>query len=99
MIEAAGRDGDHMLSDLLSGLNGISQADADKRARSTGSYEVAQAKPQHLPAGLFKIVRNSLVILLTALSSISVTTGDARAGTVIAAAPKEKSPQTPVLGL
>ena len=51
----------------------------------TGPNEVAQEKPQGWPLRLLKIIRNPLVILLTTLSAISFATGDARAGTVMAA--------------
>ena len=64
---------------------GLTQAEAEQRARTTGPNEVAQEKPQGWFIRLLKIVRNPLVILLAALSAISFATGDARAGTVMAA--------------
>jgi P-type Mg2+ transporter len=46
---------------------------------------VAQERRQGWPARLLKIIRNPLVILLATLSAVSFGTGDARAGTVMAA--------------
>ena len=50
-----------------------------------GPNEVAQERRQGWPVRLLKIIRNPLVILLATLSAISFVTGDARAGTVMAA--------------
>ena len=64
---------------------GLTQVEAEERARTTGPNEIAQERKQGWPVRLLKIIRNPLVILLTVLSSISFATGDARAGTVMAA--------------
>ena len=53
--------------------------------RTAGPNEVAQEHRQGWPIRLLKIIRNPLVILLATLSAISFATGDARAGTVMAA--------------
>jgi Mg2+-importing ATPase len=82
--EAARKDGDGALQDLRTTANGLTQAEAEERSRTAGPNEVAQEKSQGRAIRLLKIVRNPLVILLTALSSISFITGDARAGTVMA---------------
>ena len=50
-----------------------------------GPNEVAQERRQGWPVRLLKIIRNPLVILLATLSAVSFATGDARAGTVMAA--------------
>ena len=64
---------------------GLTQTEAEERARTTGPNEVAQERRQGWPIRLLKIIRNPLVILLATLSAISFATGDARAGTVMAA--------------
>src|ERR1041385_8314838 len=46
---------------------------------------MGQESPPGWPLRLLKIIRNPLVILLATLSAISFATGDARAGTVMAA--------------
>jgi uncharacterized membrane protein len=46
---------------------------------------VAQERRQGWPVRLLKIIRNPLVILSATLSAVSFSTGDARAGTVMAA--------------
>jgi hypothetical protein len=46
---------------------------------------VAQERREGWPVRLLKIIRNPLVILLSPLSAVSFSTGDARAGTVMAA--------------
>jgi Mg2+-importing ATPase len=84
-VEAAARkSGDELLRDLGSAAGGLTQAEAEKRARTAGPNEVAQEKPQGWPVRLLKIALNPLVILLTILSAVSFVTGDARAGTVMA---------------
>ena len=63
---------------------GLTQAEAERRARTTGPNEVAQEKRESWPVRLLRILRNPLVILLAGLSAISFATGDARAGGVMA---------------
>ena len=65
-------------------LNGLTQAEAEERARTAGPNEVAQERKQGWPIRVLKIIRNPLVILLSILSAISFLTGDARAGSVMA---------------
>ncbi len=84
VLEASRKDADALLRDLRTTQSGLTQAEAEDRARTTGPNEVAQEKPQGWFVRLLKIVRNPLVILLAALSAISFATGDARAGTVMA---------------
>ena len=64
---------------------GLTQAEAEERARTAGPNEVAQERRQGWFVRLLKILRNPLVILLGTLSAVSFATGDARAGTVMAA--------------
>jgi Mg2+-importing ATPase len=84
VLDAARKDGEQLLRDLRTSLSGLTQAEAQERERATGPNEVAQEKKQGWPIRLLKIIRNPLVILLTALSTISYLTGDARAGSVMA---------------
>jgi Mg2+-importing ATPase len=84
VLHAAGRDGNDLLRDLRTDASGLKQSEAESRMLTTGPNEIAQERPQGWAIRLFKIVRNPLVILLTALSTISFVTGDARAGTVMA---------------
>jgi P-type Mg2+ transporter len=85
VLEAARKDGEELLKSLRTTPQGIKQTEAEDRARTAGPNEVAQERTQSWPLRLLKIIRNPLVILLTALSAISFSSGDARAGTVMAA--------------
>src|SRR5579863_8511667 len=85
VLDAARKDGDELLQSLLTTPQGLTQIEAEDRARTAGPNEVAQEKKQGWFLRLLKIIRNPLVILLTALSAISFATGDARAGIVMAA--------------
>jgi Mg2+-importing ATPase len=62
---------------------GLTQTEAEERARTAGPNEVAQERQQGWFLRLMKIIRNPLVILLATLSAVSFATGDARAGTVM----------------
>jgi Mg2+-importing ATPase len=84
VLDAARKGGEELLLQLRTAAGGLTQTEADLRARSTGPNEVAQEKPQGWPVRLLKIILNPLVILLTVLSGVSFATGDARAGTVMA---------------
>ena len=83
VLDAAGKDGEQLLRDLRTSLNGLTQADAEERARSTGPNEIAQERKQGWIVRVLKIIRNPLVILLSSLSAISFFTGDVRAGSVM----------------
>ena len=84
LLDAARKSGEELLRDLQTAPGGLTQAEAEQRARTAGPNEVAQEKPPGWPVRLLKIVRNPLVILLATLSAVSFATGDARAGTVMA---------------
>jgi P-type Mg2+ transporter len=84
VLDAARKEGEALLRDLRSSLVGLSEAEADARARATGPNELARESKQGWPGRVLKIVRNPLVILLTVLSALSFLTGDARAGLVMA---------------
>jgi Mg2+-importing ATPase len=85
VVDAAHADGDALLRSLGTSAAGLTQGGAEKRARTTGPNEVAQEQTRGWFIRLLKIIRNPLVILLSILSGISYATGDARAGTVMAA--------------
>ena len=84
VLDAAAKDGDALLQSLHTAPEGLTQAEAEARARTAGPNEVAQERRRGWFMRLLIILRNPLVILLAALSSISFATGDARAGTVMA---------------
>ncbi len=84
VLDAARKDGEELLRDLRTSPGGLTQIEAEERARTTGPNEVAQERKQGWPVRVLKIIRNPLVILLSTLSAISFLTGDARAGTVMA---------------
>ena len=84
VLDAAAKDGDELLHSLHTTPEGLTQADAEARARTAGPNEVAQERPRGWFIRLLIIIRNPLVILLATLSSISFATGDARAGIVMA---------------
>jgi len=84
VLDAARKDGDELLRDLGTTHGGLTQAEAEERARTTGPNEIAQEKPQGWFVRLLRTMRNPLVILLGILSAVSFATGDVRAGTVMA---------------
>jgi Mg2+-importing ATPase len=85
VLDAAGKDGEELLRELRTAPGGLTQTEAEKRARTTGPNDVAQEQRQVWPVRLLKIIRNPLVILLATLSAVSFASGDARAGSVMAA--------------
>ncbi len=85
VIDSASKHQDELLTSFGSTTQGLTQAEALNRARTAGPNEVAQDRPPGGMIRLLKILRNPLVILLAALSAVSYATGDARAGTVMAA--------------
>ena len=84
VLDAARKDGDELLRSLGTSASGLTDSQAQDRARTAGPNEVAQEKTQSGLMRLLLIMRNPLVILLGALSAISFATGDARAGSVMA---------------
>src|SRR6202162_2538710 len=83
VLEAARKEGEDLLRSLRTSLGGLTQVEAEERARATGPNEVAQERKQSWIVRILKIIRNPLVILLTILSAVSFLTGDARAGSVM----------------
>jgi Mg2+-importing ATPase len=84
VLDAAGKDGDELLRSLRTDSAGLTQREAEVRARTAGPNEVAQERQRGWFISLLIIIRNPLVILLAVLSSISFATGDPRAGSVMA---------------
>ncbi len=84
VLDAARKNDVEIFRDLRTSLTGLTEAEAEDRARTSGPNEVAQERKQGWLLRLLKITRNPLVILLTILSAISFLTGDSRAGTVMA---------------
>ncbi len=84
VVDAASKNGEQVLVDLRTSLNGLTEVDAEERARTAGPNEIAQERKQGWLLRLLKTTRNPLVILLTTLSIVSFLTGDARGGTVMA---------------
>ncbi|HEY1254789.1 MAG TPA: magnesium-translocating P-type ATPase, partial [Terracidiphilus sp.] len=84
VLDAAGKVGDDLLRSLRTASAGLTQSEADLRARTEGPNEVAQERQRGWFLSLLIIIRNPLVILLAVLSSISFATGDPRAGSVMA---------------
>src|SRR5579872_5280474 len=84
VVDAASKNGEQVLVDLRTSLNGLAEEEAEERARTAGPNEIAQERKQGWLLRLLKTARNPLVILLTTLSIISFLTGDARGGTVMA---------------
>src|SRR5271166_2664075 len=85
VLDAAGKDGEELIQSLRTTATGLTQVEAEERARTAGPNEVAQERRQGWFVRLLKVMRNPLVILLGTLSAVSFATGDARAGTVMAA--------------
>ena len=79
VLDAARKDGDALLREVGTSLAGLSEAEAEERARASGPNEIAQERKQGWPIRILKIIRNPLVILLALLSAVSFLTGDARA--------------------
>ncbi len=84
VLDAAGKNGGELLQSLHTSPAGLTQTEAEERARTSGPNEVAQERRRGWFIRLVIILRNPLVILLAILSSISFATGDARAGSVMA---------------
>jgi Mg2+-importing ATPase len=80
---AATRDIAEVLQSLGTSSSGLSEAEAGARLAQHGPNEVGQEKKHEWLHRLWTAVRNPLVILLTALATLSYLTGDFRAGTVM----------------
>jgi Mg2+-importing ATPase len=85
LLDSARQRPEELFKTLKTSPVGLTQREAALRIRKFGANEVAQEHAVGWSGRLLKIVRNPLVVLLAALSTISFVTGDARAGTVMAA--------------
>jgi P-type Mg2+ transporter len=84
VLDAARKDSEVLLRDLGTSQAGLSETEAQERARASGPNEIAQERRQGWVSRILRIIRNPLVILLTILSTVSFLTGDPRAGLVMA---------------
>ena len=66
-----------------SALEGLTQAEAERRLAIHGANEIATQRPVGWPIRLLHTLRNPLVILLAALAAVSLATGDLRAAAVM----------------
>ncbi len=82
--EAARTDRDDALRLCNSALDGLSQAEAERRLELYGPNEIATQRPLTWPVRLLHTLRNPLVVLLAVLAIVSLWTGDVRAATVMA---------------
>jgi P-type Mg2+ transporter len=81
--QAARTNRDEALHLCDSGLEGLTQAEAERRLEISGPNEIATQGPVGWPFRLLHTLRNPLVILLAILAIVSVATGDVRAATVM----------------
>ena len=70
VLEAALKDGDALLQSLDTKAGGLTQAEAEGRARTVGPNQVTQERRQGSFVRLLKIIRNPLVILLAVLATV-----------------------------
>lgn len=85
LLNASRATPDDLLRGLHTSLNGLTFAEAAKRALKFGPNEIGGQRQYGPVVRLVKIARDPLVILLTVLATVSFYTGDARAGLVMAA--------------
>ena len=83
VLDSARQSAEELLQSLQTSPGGLTQREAESRARKTGPNEVAQEKRQRWPGRLLKILLNPPVVLLATFSAISFGTGGARAGTLM----------------
>ena len=81
--EAAAHESVEVLQSLGSSLNGLAEAEAEKRLTQYGPNEVGQEKRHEWLHRLWTAVRNPLVVLLTVLAILSFATDDLPGGTVM----------------
>jgi Mg2+-importing ATPase len=81
--EAARAQTDEVLQRVETSLSGLGLSQVEERQERYGPNEIAQEQQHGWPWRLLLTTRNPLVILLTALATISFVTGDSRAGIVM----------------
>ncbi|HUI11267.1 MAG TPA: magnesium-translocating P-type ATPase [Bacteroidota bacterium] len=83
LVESARSDAAQVFASLNTSQAGLTEAEAESRLEQHGPNEVAQEVHHGWLFRLLITLRNPLVILLSALATISYVTGDVRAGTVM----------------
>jgi len=83
VLEAARAEVNEVLSTLRTSPAGLTEAEVEERLQQYGPNEVAVEVKHGWLWRLMISLRNPLVILLSALATISFATGDVRAGTVM----------------
>jgi Mg2+-importing ATPase len=83
LLSSACIDTDALLTELDSGLQGLSQEEAETRLEKVGPNVIASEKRKSVWMRLRDNVKNPLVILLMVLGIISFLTGDLRATIII----------------
>lgn len=83
MAEAAALPAEALLARLGASAGGLTSAEATRRRAEHGPNEMPAARRDGAGARLWRAVRNPLVLLLLALASVSLATGDRRAAAVI----------------
>ena len=83
VAESAFMDAAHVYARLGTRLEGLSAADATARLAQYGPNVLARDRPPGFGKLLWRSVLNPLVLLLSALASISVATGDLRAAVMM----------------
>jgi Mg2+-importing ATPase len=81
--QAARTNRDDALRLCDSGVEGLTQAEAERRLEVHGPNEIATQRPVGWPVRLLHTLKNPLVILLAVLATVSLATGDVRAATVM----------------
>ncbi len=81
--QTASQDTAAVLQQLQTSASGLSDGEAEARLLEHGPNEVGQERRHEWLHRFWTAVRNPLVVLLTALATLSYVTGDLRAGTVM----------------
>jgi Mg2+-importing ATPase len=81
--QAARTNRDEALRLCESRVEGLPQAEAERRLTIHGPNEIATEGPAGWPVRLLHTLKNPLVILLAVLAAVSLATGDVRAATVM----------------
>ena len=83
LIDIAQKDVDGVLKLFDTTLEGLTEAEAQRRLAKSGLNEIAREKPSKWYIQLLRTMTNPLSLLLIALGVISLLTGSATAGFII----------------
>ena len=83
LVDSARAEPSSVLQQLETTLQGLTQAEVERRLEKYGPNEIAREKRRTWLARLWDNIKNPLVLLLVALGVISYLTGDMRATIVI----------------